>query len=265
MATLGELQTMQNEARSLGDDLGITTRDLSDQELIRFDRSYQRQFVAGNTMAPLRDLHIRHQKEGLLGGMIAKEQMDATIDGEQPASNKVGGPLPIWAPYLLIGDNWEDIYGIYSGGQNSWSTGSAQNWIHSGSILGGGTDGNAIRIGDNAVHVVYGIYSLHSSPKVENVKFTIDGKEKPLLLTFWAQRTAPEDNVRVRELDSAYIFKRDTTVLAELFIGSAFGAQSSYQQDYPALAGVSFIKEPALRLNDPANIEGTRYEVVHTT
>ena len=259
------LYSMQNDARSLGEDLGITTRDLTDTELIRFDRAFERQFVAGNLVAPLAEIHSRHIREAMLGAMIAKEQMDATIDGEQPASNKVGGPVPPMAPWFIVGDNWEDILGIYAGAQGSWSTGTAQDWIHSGSSLGGGAAGNAIRFGDNAVHVIYGIYSLHSSPKIEAVQFVIDGKTKPILELFWAQRCAPSENMKIKELDSAFIWKRDTTVKAQVFIGNAFGNLSTHQEDYPALLGVSFIKEPALRLLDPATIVGTRYEVCHTT
>lgn len=259
------LYEMMADARSLGEDLGITTRDLTETELIRFDRAFERQFVAGNLVAPLAEIHRRHTREALLGAMIAKEQMDATIDGEQPASNKVGGPIPPMAPWFIVGDAWEDILGIYNAVQGSWTTGTAQDWIHSATSLGGAAAANAIRVGDNAVHVIYGIYSLHSSPKIEAVQFVIDGKTKPILELFWAQRCAPSENIKVKELDSAFIFKRDTTIKAQVFISNAFGNASTYQEDYPALLGVSFIKEPALRLLDPATIVGTRYEVCHTT
>jgi len=268
--TLVELRAMQDDARSLADDLGIVTRDLTDKELTRFGRSFERQFIRALPQREMRDIHMRHIKEALLGGMIAKEQMDAEIQGELPASNKIGGPLPIRACWLGIGDDWEDIYSIYNTAQNAWTTGSPQYWIHSGTLLMGGTTGNAIRIGENAVHVIYALASIHSSPKLDSVQFTIDGKLKPILYCGWAQKVALGHTQRIKEFDNAIILKKDTTLLAEVFFSYAYGGPSAQVVDFPALYGVSYIKEPALRVLDPVTgvgrvLPGVRYEVVHTT
>ncbi|GAH47686.1 unnamed protein product, partial [marine sediment metagenome] len=170
--SLGTLRGYQDEARVLADDLAMVTRDLTDKELVRFGRSFERQFIRALPTRQMVDIHLRHIKEGLLGGMLAKEQMDAEIQGETPGSNKTGGPLAIRACFLGVGDDWEDIYGIYSGAQGSWSTGAVQSWIHSGTNLMAGTDHNPIKIGENAVHVIYGISSIHASPKLESLQFT---------------------------------------------------------------------------------------------
>lgn len=265
MVDLSELRALQGDARTLADDLGVVTRDLTDKELTRFGRSFERQFVVNYPERALADIHLRHKAEALLGGMIAKEQMDAEVDDEMPASNKIGGPLAIRASFFGIGDDWEDINGIYAGAQNAWTTGAPQRWIHSGTTLMAGTPGNAIRIGENAVHVVYGIESLHASPRIESIEFTIDGKLKPIVETFWAQRKLPGAARAVKELDNAFIFKKDTTILARVFISAAFGAPSTLQTDFPRLYGVSYAKEPAMRLLDPATLPGTRYELVHAT
>lgn len=267
---LQELSQMMADARTLASDLGVTTRDLTEKELTRFGRSYDRQFLLVYPEREVRDIYRRHQAEALLGAMVAKEQMDAEIDDEQPASNKIGGPLPIEASHLGIGDDWEDLNSIYNGVQNAWTTGAPQPWIHSATLLMGGLAPNAIRIGMNAVHVVFGIESTHDSPRIEAFQFIIDGKQKPKLTTFWQPRTLPGAPHAVKELDNAYVFKRDTTVLALLMISGAFGAPSALQTDFPRLVGVSYIKEPALRLLDPVTgvgrlLPGTRYEVVHTT
>ena len=272
MVSLGSLQGLQADARVLADDLGIVTRDLTDKELTRFGRSFERQFIRGYATRQVVDIHIRHQAEALLGAMLAKEQMDAEIDSEQPASNKIGGPLAIEAQWFGVGDDWEDLTSIYCTTQAAWTTGSEQYWIHSGTSLMTGTWADRtkpIRIGMNAVHVVYGMQSLHASPKIEAAQFIIDDKEKPKLLTFWAQKSLPGAARPVKEFDNCYIFNKDKTVHAKVFISDAYGALSALQTDFPALIGVSYIKEPALRLLDPdkANhtIVGTRYEVVHAT
>jgi len=38
-----------------------------------------------------------------------------------------------------------------------------------------------------------------------------------------------------------------------------------YVVDFPYLIGVSYIKEPALRLQDPATLPGTVYNVILTS
>ena len=268
MVTLSDLRAMQGDARSLAEDLGITTRDLGDKELTRFGRSFERQFIQALGDREMVDIHLRHQKEALLGAMIAKEQMDAEIDSEQPASNKIGGPLAIRACWLALGDDWEDLYSIYNTAQGAWTTGAPQHWIHSGTQLGGGTAGAVpVRIGANAVHVVYALSSIHASPKIENIQFTIDGKLKPLLLTMWAQKHAPGLQQRIKELDNCYLFKKDTTVYSSVFISDAFGELVSMVTDFPVLYGVSYIKEPALRISDPNKVTrviiGATHEVVH--
>lgn len=270
---VGLLERLQADARTLASDLGVTTRDLTPSELVRFGRSFERQFIQNLPERPVVDLYIRHKAEILLAAMIAKEQMDAEIDDEQPASNKIGGPVPIRACWLGIGDDWEDIDSIYNSTQQAWTTGACQNWIHSGTLLMNNFPvgwGTAIRVGENAVHVIIGIDDTHASPKVEVVQFTIDGKQKPILMCMFAQRTLPGAARPIKELDNAYIFKKDTTVLGQVFISRAFGAPSALQVTYPRLIGASFIKEPALRLQDPVTgalriLPGTRYEVVHTT
>lgn len=264
------LKQLQTDARTLASDLGVTTRDLTDKELVRFSRAFERQFVTTYPERQVSDIYVRHKAEALLGAMIAKEQMDAEVDSEQPASNKIGGPLPIDGSWLGIGDDWEDLNSIYNGAQNSWTTGACQNWIHSGTTLMGGTAGNAIRIGDNAVHVIFGVDDAHAAPRVKVVQMTIDGKQKPVLYLAYAQRVRPGAARPVKELDNAYVLKRDTTILGQVFISRAFGAASGFQTSFPRLIGVSYIKEPALRLQDPVTgagrvLPGTRYEVVHTT
>ena len=270
MVDIGILRTMQNHARTLADDLGVVTIDLTDKELNRFGRSFVRQFVIGSPLKELVDVYLRHQEEALLGGMIAKQIMNAEVDDEVPASNKIGGPLPINAQWLGVGADWEDIRSIYNNVQNQWSTGSAQNWIHSGTLLMGGAAGHAIRIGTNAVHVIWGVGDINPAPKVSSVQFTVDGKTKPVIYPNWALKQSPTLTQLFKEFDNAFILKKDTTFLAELYFSANFGGPSAFVTDYPVLWGVSYIKEPVLRLQDPVVgagriLPGIVYDTVFTT
>jgi len=266
MVDIGRLRALQSDMASLADELGLVTKLLEDDELTRFGRAFERQFLIPYAERQIVDIYLRHQGECLLGAMVAKEQMDADIQGEQPGSNMVAGPVPIRACFLGVGGDWEDILGIYGGTQGYWTTGSAQNWIHSGTTLMGGSSGNAVKIGENAVHVVIAVQDYHPSPKLESVQFTIDGKEKPILECFYPHKRF--ESLRIKELDNAYVFKRDTTVLAKVFISGAFGAAVTNVVCYPQLLGVSYIKEPIQRTLDPVSAAtwvGTVKEVIHTT
>jgi len=254
--SLVNLQTLQEKSTTLAAELGLVVKTLSDKELYRFGRAFERQFLKEFAPRDMVDIHIRHMGEYLMGAMVAKEQMDSEIDGEQPMSAKICGPIPIRACYLLVGDDWEDVWGIYAGVQGAWSTGAPQNWIHNGTTLAGGAGNLPIRIGTNAVHVVTGLASAHASPKIESVAFWIDGKPKSVLLPFRAQKDVPY-TIHIKELDNAYILKKGTTIMGNIFISSAFGAPSGFQTDYPYLWGVSYIAEPQARVHDPVTLVGT--------
>lgn len=235
----------------MADALNLVVKDLTQRELKVFERSFNRQLVLAFPEREIVDVFKRHEDEILMAAMISKEQMDAEVDGEIPSSGRVGGPLQIRAAYLGIGDDWEDVGAI--------TTGSPQNWIHSGTTLMGGTPGNAIKIGENAVHIVLGIGTFHPSPKVESVQFTIDGKQRPIYATGNVNKVA---DMKIKEFDTSLVLKKDTTVLGKVMASTAFG---STVNDYPYILGVSFIKERQLRLHDPADIPGTVQDVVLTT
>lgn len=269
--SLGTLRSYQDEARVLADDLAMVTRDLTDKELTRFGRSFERQFIRALPTRQMADIHLRHIKEALLGGMIAKETMDAEIQGETPGSNKVGGPLAIRACFLGVGHDWEDLNGIYRASQSAWSTGAAEPWIHNETLLMAGPGAAPaapfapVKIGENAVHVIYAISSIHASPKLESVQFTIDGKLKPMLYCGWAQKHAVGHTQRIKELDNAIILRKDTTFLATVFFSRAYGAPVDFVTDFPVLYGVSYVKEPTLRVLVPvtATWVGAAQQIVY--
>ena len=196
------------------------------------------------------DIFKRHLGEILLGAMVAKKQFSLSFDGETPKPGTFGMTL-IRACYLGIGDDWEDA--------SPFATGSPQNWIHSGTTLLGGTAGNPIRIGENAVHVVIGIGSLHPSPKIESVFFKINGSDRPVIVTGWPLKMS---GLTVKELNEALILRKNTTILGKVFISSKFGSTA---EDYPYLLGVSFIPEEQMRIHDPADIVTAANKVVSAT
>jgi hypothetical protein len=257
MVDVNAIRTLQADAKSLATDLGLVVKELTERELIRWGRSFERQLVLGYPQREVVDIFNRHMAELLLGAMVAKEQMSAEVDGEMPASGKVGGPLVIRAGHLGIGDDWED-------GGTSITTGSPQNWIHSGTTLLGGTSGNAIRVGENAVFVIVAFGSLHPSPKIESLKFTIDGKEKPVIQTGFATKRS---DFKVKEFDNALIWKETTTVLGRIFVSADYGTTV---KDIPYLIGAAYLKEPQTRVHDPYDLVGTSAnrdvnKVIYTT
>jgi hypothetical protein len=258
--TIAELLKMQDEAAAAADALGYSYQKLSGAEgnpgeLGAFRTSFLRQFVLTALQRDVVDMYVRHIQEMLMGAMIARNQMLSPIDGEQPGAGKIGGPLMIRAPWLGIGQDWDDIGTITSGGQ--------VNWIHSGTTMMGGTAGHAVKIGTNQVTVVIGMGSFHPSPKIETVQFTIDGKPRPVLILQQIRKSAlTADGLNVKEFDNAYILKKATTVLGQIVVTTAQGATVS---DIPFLIGASFIQEAMLRQQLSANIPGTTYDTILTT
>jgi hypothetical protein len=254
----GELASIQSEAVALLQDVGYTYELLNAKELRSFARAFERQFILAYPQREIIELYKRHVVEIMAGALVAKKQMSAEVDGEQPNSGKVGGPIPIRAAFLGVGDDWDDV-----GDTGTFTAGSPQYWIHSGTPLMGGTDGHAIKIGENQVTVVIAIGDRSPSPKVESVQFTIDGKAKPILLLSQAQQM-PGDSLKIKELEKAYLFKEDMTVLASIF-GSSIGGSVSTLSCIPYLLGASYIKEDQLRVHDAASVPGTTNKVVMTT
>jgi len=246
------LRSAMSDAERAAQQLGYTYERLNDAELDKFGRSFERQFVLAIKEREIVDLHMRHLEEILLGAMIATNQMNKRFDGERPESGKFGMVKPR-AGFFGIGDDWDSV--------SAFTVGSPQNWIHSGTTLMAGTIGNAVRIGENAVHVIVAVGTLHKAPKIESHQFTLDGKPKPVILTREPQEFS---DLRFKELDVAFIFKKNTTVLSKVLIGDQLGAIAS-ALDWPYLLGASFVTEDALRLHDVATLPGTVYNVVHTT
>lgn len=243
-------EALQTEALRWAGRLGYEVETLTKRELELFDRSFERQLVLAFKEREIVDVFLRHKAEILLGAMIAKKQMSTTFDGELPDSGKFG-MVVTRAAFFGIGDDWEDAA--------PFSTGAPTNWIHSGTTLLGGTAGNPIRVEKNAVHVIVGVGSLHPSPKIESLKFKIDGKEKPVMVTGWPLK---ESGLAIKEFNNAFVFGEGKTILAQVFISGAYGASVD---DYPYLLGVSFIKEEALRLLDAADVVKPAAKVVSTT
>lgn len=246
----------RNQSRPMAAELGYEVEDMTDNELFKFGLSFERQFILQFAQREwTADVFERHVAAILMGAMIAKKQMEAQIDGEIPGPGKIGGPLVTRAGFLGIGDDWDDVGNI--------TTGSPQNWMHSGTTLLGGSAGNAIRIGTNAVHVIVAYGSYHASPKIESIQNTLDGRQKPIVITKWAQQTHPTTHhFKVKELDSEIVLKKNSTILSKLFIPASLGASVS---DIPYVIGASFIAEAQLRLQDVATLPGTTNDVIMTT
>lgn len=215
--------TQKQQLISMAKELGIFAEPLTEKELIRFGRSYDRQLR-------LDDIHLRHQKEALLGAMIAKYQLGfedgplAEIDGELPAHGRVQGPVTIRASWFGVGDDWYMV--------DAWVLGEWNPWIDV--------------VVHDAVHVVYGIQSLIDKPIIEAVQFIVDGKTKAVQQTRFTEIRKP-GQMNIREFDNAYIFKENTVVKVNVFLSknvpleTALDYPPTHALDVPKLYGVSFV------------------------
>lgn len=230
---------------------------LSQEELQVMEDAFDRQLDRQLRERPYIDIYEEYKTEILLAAMIAKKQMSGSIiAGDEPESNQIAGPLILRPEFLGLGDDWKDISSIYGGSQSTWTTGSAQNWIHAGTTPLGGTSGNDIRILENQVTVFFAVESLHPSPKLNRVQFRINNQPLTPLYTADAFR---DQDFPVRRLNIAKILYKDTQFRAQVFFPNN---GSSSVTDWIRLHGISFIKETAARVLDPASLPGSTYKVV---
>jgi len=209
------------------------------------ERYYEREYI---------EMFADSLPEIVLGALVAKAQMKAQIEGEFPSPNAIAGPVPLEAYHMGVGEDWEDGFDAAA-----FTTGAAVDWIHSGTPYMGGSDNKAVKIGENMVIVILGIGTLHSSPKISAIQFTIDGKLKSPQRFGTVLKLSQR---RWKRFPKAILGKKDTTILGQTFAATGFGATTT---DIPYLIGVSYIKEPAYRLLDPASFDGTTYDCVKTT
>jgi len=245
--SMEQLKTDMADAEKTAKALGLEYTPMDDTELDKFGRSFERQFVMKEKYREVVDVLNRHRAEILMGAMVAKKQMSKSFDGERPEAGKIGMIEPR-AGFFGIGDDWEDAGSITGG--------SLQNWLHAGTTLMAGTSGNAVKIGENAVHVIIAVGDYADDPQMESIQFTIDGKPKP---GTYLKRSHKVSDYAVKELDVAFIFKKGTTVLAKIF-------QRSTGVSTPYLLGASFVPENILReYVDVATLPGTTPDVILTT
>jgi len=245
--SLEQLRSDMADAEATAKALGLEYELLKDDELDKFGRSFERQFVLNEKYREVVDILNRHRAEILMGAMVATKQFSKRFDGERPEAGKFG-MVEIRAGFLGIGDDWES--------NPSVTGGALANWIHSGTTLMAGSSGNAVKIGKNAVHVVVAIGDYELEPKMESIQLTIDGKPKPGITV---KRPMILSDYGVKELDVAFIFKWGTTVLGKIF-------QRATGTSYPYLIGASFVPENILReYVDPANLPGTTNDFIMTT
>jgi len=246
MVSIEQLRAEMVEAEATAKLLGLEYETLNDDELEKFGRSFERQFVLSEKYREVADILNRHRAEILMGCMVATKQFASRFDGERPEAGKFG-MVEIRAGFFGM-DDWED--------EGSVTGGSVQNWIHAGQTNMGGTAGNAVKMGKNAVHVIVAIGDYADDPQIESIQFTIDGKPKPGI---YVKRAHKFSDYVTKELDVAFILKYKTTILGKIF-------QRSTAVSTPFLIGASFIPENILReYVDPASLPGATNDVVLTT
>ncbi|MEM3958538.1 MAG: hypothetical protein QXO47_10105 [Thermoproteota archaeon] len=253
LATLKSLQS--SVVLPQAQNLNITGVELSDSELTLFAQSYNRAFLVTYQQGVFDPVFKDYLVESMLGAIMAKAQMNATIGGEQPSSNTIGGPIPIMAPYLGVGYEWED-------GSASIPTGTVYNWIQSGTTFLGGTAGHPVKVGKYALHVVFGIASRAPAPKPLSVQFTVNSKPTSIY-NLQPLKYPGTGDLRFKRFNNALIWNENTTVLGQLFVSPTFGPTVS---DALYLIGVMYVLQPYLtQYLNPATLPGTTNNVILTT
>ena len=217
--TMNELNSMVPDMRRMSDELGVSTYDLTREEQEKFLRT-SKKMVLDPAPRGLQEIYKANIPNTFLATMIAKKQLGGIeFDGDMPAVGRFG-VAKISPRYL---------------GHTSWlmdvNTGSTKKvwWIHAGAF--GGTQGNAIRVQENAVFIIFGFgdmpnaYNSHISP-ITGFNVHIDGGNKPIIEVGGAFQQMEYPAAR---LSSSYILKQNTCLSIEVAVDDNLVRQETNQ------------------------------------
>ena len=240
--------TEQNNVRDreLAKNLGLQVEDFTVEETKEFLLSFNRMFRLHVMPRVITEIFNSRMTEIRLAAKVAKAQFNASFGGETPDSGQYGMVITR-AGYFGIGDDWGDARPL--------DAGSITYIIDSGTTRMGGTSGNPVRIGGNAVHLILAQGTFSQNPITEATRFIIDTKIKSAIPVWFHYLVS---DLKIKELDKVRLFKKGTTVAWQ-----AFSRQGGPDANY--LLGVSFLPEAQLRELDIAALSGSTPDVVLTT
>ena len=239
-----------SQDRELAAKLGVEISDFeTSDEYTKFTGSFERQFVLYYKERRFATLYERNVATIRVGAKAAKAQFKQHFGGEHPDSHEFGMVVPR-AAYFGIGSDWDK--------QRPITADSPTYLIDSGTRgIGGlyGTSGNPVKIGGNALHVIFGVGTMATSPLTEALRFTINEKPQTPIITWYHYLIS---DLKFREIGKVYIFKKDTTILLE-------GYSSTSGQDVNYLIGASFLPWNVLKEIDVTKLSGTTPDVILAT
>lgn len=172
---------------------------------------------------------------------IAKNQFSQPLGGMNPDSGEFAVRRP-QAGFFGF-DSWE-------GQLTSLTAGAVVDWIDDFNADNlGGTDpgdsfGSPLKVGDEAVHVITGVGTYSSSPKINSVEWEVNEEPRSIVQTKYEWTLT---DVGIKWLDRALILPENALFEAKVFPDVA-------GDDAPFLTGVSYIKHRASQIQDPANM-----------
>jgi hypothetical protein len=236
------------EDRRRADALGLQIDDFTPDELKEFMLSFARMFRLHTLPRVITEIFNGRIAEIRLAAKVAKAQFNASFGGEQPDSGQYGMVITR-AGYFGIGNDWDDARPLVRG---------VTYIIDSGTTRMGGTSGNPVRIGGNAVHLILAQGTLSTNPRTEATRFIIDTKIKAAIPTWFHYNVPGDGQIKVKELDKVRLLRKGNTLAWQAF-SSTSGPDANY------LLGVSFLPEAQLRELDINALSGTTPDVVLTT
>lgn len=170
---------------------------------------------------------------------IARSQFDQKFGGLNPKSGRFAVSRPR-AGYFGY-DSWE-------GNLNSLTSGSTSTWLNDGAPDNlGGTDttfGNPLKVGEEAVHIIFGVGTYSPSPKISAFEFELNEEPRSTVnVKYEWTRT----DTGIKWLDRPMVLPENALVEAQVYADND-GADAPYP------VGLSFIESRASQILDPSNM-----------
>jgi len=169
---------------------------------------------------------------------VAKAQMDQQIGGQITTPNKVA--ITQVEPEYFGYQDWDNIPDATADTVTTWLDSSTPDEL-------GGTGGEPVKVGDEAVHLVLGMGTYSSDEKARSFSFNVD---RSLKTAVKAEAAFRNTDLMIQWLDQPFLLYEDREIFGEFY--SPFAGSTAF---YPV--GISFIDGKKARNIEPGTFYGT--------
>lgn len=227
-----------------GYDRDTLSEEEEDMLKMVFDRALEDTRTEGTTT--LRDKVQEYYDEVVFAAEVARAQFDQRFDGQNPSSGFFGVDT-VHSGYFGY-DDWSNTPDPGSG-----DDGSAIAWIDDSvpdHVSGTGGRNNPLRIGEDAVHIIFGVGSYETDPVATRAWFVKNDSPRS---AFSTTETFRNTDLRIQWLNAPIVLAEGDDIYSEYLSAEASTTESLY------LTGLTFLQEKTSRIVTPGTMSAEEF------